>query len=67
MFGKLWKNIGSRVWMIVSLILIVLFTVVTILACAVTDFYNLLNMVMPGGGPARSLCGRRRTDISVGL
>ncbi len=51
MFGKLWKSIGSRVWMIVSLILIVLFTVVTILACAVTDFYNLLNMVMPGGGP----------------
>lgn len=51
MLKKIWKNVPSRVWAIVSAVLIVLLCVVTVLSTCVYDFYELLNMVMPGGGP----------------
>ncbi len=51
MFKKLWKNIASRVWFFVTIALVVLFTVITVLSAAVKDFYELFNMVLPGGGP----------------
>ncbi len=50
MLKKIWKCKFSRVWMLVTIPVIVLFLVVTILATGVKDFYELFNTVMPGGG-----------------
>ncbi len=46
---KLWKSIGSRVWMIVTAVVLVFFIVLNSLAF--TLLYELFNTVMPGGGP----------------
>lgn len=45
---KLWKCTMLKVWTIVSPIVIALFLVINILAY--TTFYELFNLVMPGGG-----------------
>ena len=50
MFKKIWKNVASRVWLIVSCALVVIFLAVTVVATGVVDIYGLLNIVMPGGG-----------------
>ena len=47
----IWKNKSSRVWVIVTAVVLVVCTLVTTLALTVKDFYELLNTVMPGGGP----------------
>lgn len=49
MIKKLWKSAAVKVWSIVSFVVIILFLVVTILST--TAFYELFNLVMPGGGP----------------
>lgn len=41
-------HLGSRIWAIVSVGLVILFTVATVLSTTV--FYQLFNIVMPGGG-----------------
>ncbi|MBR1814490.1 MAG: glycoside hydrolase family 3 C-terminal domain-containing protein [Lachnospiraceae bacterium] len=41
---------GGKLWMAVSILLVLLLTTVTVLGTQVKDFYELLNMVMPGGG-----------------
>lgn len=51
MFKKLWKNGASKVWMIVTSVVVVLLLLISILSTGIYDFYELLNMVMPGGGP----------------
>lgn len=45
---KLWKCTMLKVWTIVAPIVIALFLVINILAYSV--FYELFNLVMPGGG-----------------
>lgn len=50
---KLWKNIATRVWLIVSIILVILLSVVTILSASVHDFYELINMVTSSGPRAK--------------
>ena len=47
----IFSNKASRVWVIVTAILLVVCTLVTTLALTIKDFYELLNTVMPGGGP----------------
>ncbi|MBP5254636.1 MAG: glycoside hydrolase family 3 protein [Lachnospiraceae bacterium] len=44
------KNKGVRSWLVVTIIVALLLSVITTLALSVKDFYELLNMVMPGGG-----------------
>lgn len=47
----IFNNKSIKIWAIVTAIVLVLFTVVTTLALSIKDFYELLNTVMPGGGP----------------
>ena len=47
----IFSNKASRVWVIVTAIVLVVCTLVTTLALSIKDFYELLNTVMPGGGP----------------
>lgn len=51
MLKKIWKSIGARVWAIVTAATLTLLCVVSVLSTSVYDFYELLNTVMPGGGP----------------
>ena len=51
MFKKIWKSIGARVWAIVTAATLTLLCVVSVVSTSVYDFYELLNTVMPGGGP----------------
>jgi len=51
MFKSIWKHIPSRVWLIATALLLVLCTLATSLTLGVKQFYELLNTVMPGGGP----------------
>ena len=46
-----WKHRSSKAWVILTALLLIVCTTVTILATTVKDFYELLNTVMPGGGP----------------
>ncbi len=48
MIKNLFKARGFRVWLIVSVVLIAVFTVVTVLASAV--YFDIICRVMPGGG-----------------
>lgn len=48
---RIWKHVPSRIWLVVTAILLVLCTLATSLSLGVKQFYELLNTVMPGGGP----------------
>ena len=45
------KRKSSKVWIAVTAVLLVLCIVVTSVTLGVKQIYELLNMVMPGGGP----------------
>ena len=51
MISKLWKSKGVKVWLFVSIPLILLFAIIFIISSVVPVIYNVFNMVMPGGGP----------------
>ncbi len=51
MMKGMFKNRSAKAWVIVTALVLVLCIVVTALALTVKDFYELLNTVMPGGGP----------------
>ena len=53
MISKLWKSKGVKVWLFVSIPLILLFAIIFIISSVVPVIYNVFNMVMPGGGPRR--------------
>ncbi|MCX4312944.1 MAG: glycoside hydrolase family 3 C-terminal domain-containing protein [Clostridia bacterium] len=50
-FKKMLKKAAFRAWFIVTIVAVTLFTLVTILSTGVKNFYELLNIVMIGGGP----------------
>lgn len=50
-FGKMLKKTAFRAWFIITIVVVVLFTLVTVLSTGVKNFYELLNIVMIGGGP----------------
>jgi beta-glucosidase len=45
------KNRSVKIWGIVTALLLVFCITLTVVATSIRDFYELLNIVMPGGGP----------------
>lgn len=51
MLKRIWKHVPSRIWLVVTALLLVVCTLATSLTLGVKQLYELLNTVMPGGGP----------------